>query len=338
MKNIIDLNTEIEKIVNPEIELHQEFQNIRFFENWINEVNHAYFDIWEERIKGKINDIADLESPSKVRFIKVFQQDVLQKFDDLLKVDYCNLDNLKSIPKTVYVSNKKVELPKTKLQEFYFSFEDGVFDETLTRMAKIYKIDNFDLYDAEHSSDSYKDILQDEVLNKLEEDNDEMLESIYSYVYLSFVLESTREMLGRITVYLDYLVNLIKKLENFEEDKFNIEEVFDNDPNKLKLELKLNKLEVSMLFKNLNDFGYIEVDNRGQKHPFTQLKKYIDNANMYYLNEKGEVKIIKNINKEFAKVYGSQERVMHIEREIKFLENLIAKSREKIAQIKLEEF
>lgn len=338
MKNIIDLNAEIEKIAQPEIEFHDKFQNIKFYGDWINELPDNYFEVWEARIKDKINNIADLESPSKVKFIKVFQQDVLQKYDDLSKVDYNDLESLKSIPRVVFMTDLSVNPPKSKGRDYFFTgdINDG-YEEVLIKMAELYKIESFDYFDGEHDPDSKKDILQDEILNKLNVE-DEKLESIYSYVFLSFVLESTRKLLERITKYLDYLVNLINKVENFKEDNLTLEEIQEGDPNKLKLELKLNKLEVSILFKNLNDFGYIEVNNRGQKHPLTQLKKYINNANMYYLNEKGEAELVKNIEKEFSKVYGKTERVMHINREIKFLENLIAKSKDKITQIKSEEF
>ncbi|WP_027137411.1 hypothetical protein [Gaetbulibacter saemankumensis] len=331
MKNILDLNIEIEKIVKPNIEYHQELQNIRYNGKWVNEIHWNYFNDWEERIKNKINNIADLDSLSKVKFIKVFHQDVLQKYRDLLKLDYKDLDILQSIPKTVYISNLETKLSKKKFQELYFSSDDFGYEETLTRMAEIYKIDDFDLYDAQHSPDSYKYILQDEILSNLKEDNEEKLESIYSYVHLSLTMEETRKMLGRITVYLDYLVNFIKKLENFEEDKLTLDEVHDNDPNNIKLEFKINKLAIAMFYRNLHDMGIINVDNKNQKMPYTNLKKYINDANIYYLDNKN-VNKVDRINKEFSKILNDKYKE-YKQQELNLLDLLISKFQEKKEQI-----
>ncbi|SDB30507.1 hypothetical protein SAMN03097699_0607 [Flavobacteriaceae bacterium MAR_2010_188] len=329
MQNIIDLNSEIEKIAQPEIEFHQKFQNIRFDGNWVNELNYNHFEDWEKRIKDKINKIVDLESPSKVKFIKVFQQDVLQKYNDLLKVDYDNLETLKSIPRIIFMTDSIIKPPKTKVSEFYFSGDimDG-FEEILLKMAEIYKIESFDYYDGDNHPDSQKDILQDEILHRLNiEDN--QLDTIYSYVFLCFALKSTTKLLGGITKYLDYLVNLINKIENFEEDKLTLDEVYDNDPNNLKLEFKINKINVALFYRVFHDLGIFEVDNKNQKHPYSNLKNYINGSNMYYL-ENHKVEKIKNINKEFAKFLNDNKYEKH---EINLIELLISKLKSRKEEI-----
>ena len=81
MKNLIELNKEIEAIFNPEIYIFNEYRNITFSKHWVNDIyaNQNYFHEWEERIINKINNTVDLDSPSKIKFIKVFHQDVLNK-------------------------------------------------------------------------------------------------------------------------------------------------------------------------------------------------------------------------------------------------------------------
>ncbi|WP_431107188.1 hypothetical protein [Winogradskyella poriferorum] len=331
MKDIIDLNAEIEKIAKPEIEFHEKFQNISFYGLWVNEISYTYFEDWEDRIKTKINNIADLDSPSKVKFIKVFQQDVLQKYNDLSKVDYDSLEILKTIPRVIFMTNSYVEPPKSKGSEIYYSgdFDDG-FEEILQKMAEVYKVETFDYYDGEHSPDSQKDILEDEILCKLNLE-EEHLESLYSYTYLSLTLESTRELLGRITKYLDYLVNLINKLENFEEDKLKLDDVFAVDPTDIKLEFKINKLAVAMFYRNLHDLGLIHVDNKNQKTPYTNLKKYINEANIYYLDN-NKVNRVKNINKEFSKILNDKYKEYE-KQELNLLDLLITNFQQRKAEL-----
>lgn len=331
MKDIIDLNAEIEKIAKPEIEFHEKFQNIRFYGNWVNEISYKYFEDWEERIKNKINNITDLDSQSKVKFIKVFQQDVIQKYDDLSKFDYGSIEILKSIPRVVFMTDLSVESPKSRGSEIYYSdFFDDAYEEILYKMAEVYKIDNFDYYDGEHSPDSQKDILQDEILDKLNLE-EEQLESLYSYAYLSLTLESTRKLLERITKYLDYLVNLIRKLENFEEDKLKLDDVFAADPTDIKLEFKINKLSVAMFFRNLHDMGIINVDNKNQKTPYTNLKKYINEANIYYLDN-NKVNKVKNINKEFSKILNDKYKEYE-KQEFNLLDLLITNFQQRKAEL-----
>ena len=366
MKNILELNIEIEKMFNPEIIYYNLVGNIAVNQTWINEIDKSYFDVYEKHIKEKIDLIADLDSNGKINFLKIFHQDILQKYKEQLSLNFSDLEYLKSITK-IYI--RSIEAPKEKTNEISFSADDSQYEEILEKLAELFKIEDFNIYGDTHGFFEYKnvmdekllDIVKNEDLGKLvptvddfglenlfgldgefDEDyglspEEYVLGRYYSYAYLSLFLESNRSMLERLANYMEYLIVLVEKVEGYGKDKLTLEDINEGDPNKLKFELKLNKLEVSILFKNLSDFGYIEVDNRGQKHPFTQLKKYIDNANMYYLNEKGEAELINNISKEFSKVYGKKERVMHIDREIKFLENLIIKSKEKVAQIKSEE-
>ncbi|MBZ0328263.1 MAG: hypothetical protein K8F54_11700 [Altibacter sp.] len=331
MKNIFEINAEIEKITNPVIEYHHHYQNIMFFGDWVSEIDYTYFIKWQETIKKKINDIADLDSPSKVKFLKVFHQDVLQKYNEQLKLNFNELDTLKAKLKQKYVSEGFIRKPKKKSKEVYYSPDShDDFDYILTKMSEIFELEKFDIYNDDECGgpEGLKDILQDEVLSKLKVEDDQ-LESLYSYVHLSVCLELTRDMLKNITQHLDSIVNYIKKLENFEEDKLTLDEVYDNDPNNLKLEFKINKLDVALFYRVFHDVGIIEVDNKNQKNPYTNLKKYIDSSNMYYMENK-KVDKVKNINKEFSKFLNDNKYEKH---EINLIELLISKLKSKKEEI-----
>lgn len=388
MKNIIDLNAEIEKVFKPKIYFHQDYQTFSFFDNWIIETNDEYFQNWEEIIKNKINNIADLDSPIKVKFLKIFHQDVLEKYKDLIKLDNTDIGYLKSIFDESDKTHKSKTKPKKTCRDisddknslFYITKEE--YRHTIDILGTLFFDHDFLFFPEEdcpiegeksfvenaifkYFEDERKEIIEktikireekrisfenakwskDEIEFHLNQFNpfiktytkEEQLEKAYSFYHLSRCLNKTRLLLKNIINYLDNVVSIIKKLENFEEDKYTLEEVFEGDPNNLKLEFKISKKEIAILFKNLSDFGYFHVDNTGFKHKYTQLKKYINNANMYF-PQNGEMKPVKGINKEFSKVYGNEERIMHQNMEKEFLKDLIEKSTERIEKIDSEDY
>ena len=375
MKNLIELNKEIEAIFNPEIYIFNEYRNITFSKHWVNDIyaNQNYFHEWEERIINKINNTVDLDSPSKIKFIKVFHQDVLNKYSELSKIDYENLDFLKSFKQFPILFSNNLNRSKVECSEFYFHPDDFRYGDFLDLMARIFKIENFYYYDGDYSPDSSKYILEDLIMNKLhnldevdeigkaksklkEEDVtefniDEIDETVldkideilfddkveveveinryYSYGFLSYCLENTRTLLKNIVKHLDDTVNFIKKLENYKEDEFTLDEVYDNDPNNLKLEFKINKMEVALFYRALHDTGLIDVNNQGQKYPYTNLKKYINSSNMYYLDNM-KVDKVKNINKEFSKFLNDNK---YEKQEIEVLELIISKFKNRKEEI-----
>jgi len=339
MKKFIELNSEIEKLYNPEIQILNNYKNISFYGEWVNDLFNKvdFFNNWEAKIKEQIDKVSDPDSPTNIKFIKVFHQDVLHKLNTLNENDCENLDYLKSFPQFAITFDNASNPSKTKSSEFYFDSENFVeYGEFLDRMARIFNIKGFDSFDGEHDPESQKDILQDEILFKLKANENE-LDKFYSLGFLSYCLDNTKTILKNITKHLDSFVNLIKKLENFEEDKLTLEEVYDNDPNHVKFEFKVSKKEIAILFKNLKDFGVFHIEKNGFNSEQTQLIKYINNANMYFYHN-GNIKPVKGITKEFAKVYGAEERVMHQDIEKKFLKDLIKKLTERIKEIDSEDF
>jgi hypothetical protein len=141
-------------------------------------------------------------------------------------------------------------------------------------------------------------------------------------------------MLKRIAEYLNSFVGFIKKAENFEIDKYSFDEISDNDPTNLKLEYKTNKLDIVFLYRALFQEGIIDVDSKNQKYQDTNLRKYIDNANIYFLNAKGESVKVKGITKEFSKVANAM-KGEYERQEIELLDLIIKKftdRREKILE------
>jgi len=320
MKNIIELNAEIEKLIKPEVCFHNKHQTFSFFDVWVIEINESYFINWEDKIKEKINLIIDLDSPSKVKYLKVFHQDVLQKYDELIKIDYEDIETLNSTFYSIDYSPKHFKNPKKQCKDVSLKGINsyGEFNFTMIKMANIFYSTDWEEYSLELDPNMIQGHLEELMLEKLGKDEDQ-LEKIYSYTQLSWCLEATRNLLKNIAKHLDYLVGFIKKIENFEEDKLTLDKVFDNDPNNIKLEFRINKLNVALFFRVLHDVGIINVDNKNQKHPYTNLKKYLNSANIYYLENK-KVEKLDRINKEFSKIKDNEFK----KQEINLLEQLIS--------------
>ncbi|WP_298553593.1 hypothetical protein [uncultured Algibacter sp.] len=378
MKYLIDLNKEIEKIVNPEIYFHEDYQTFSFFKTWVVEIDDEYFNNWENRIKDKINHIADLDSPIKVKFIKVFHQDVLQKYNNIIEFDNENLEYLKSLFSNIYRTPESIKSPKNKCKDFSDDFDSSYFityeeyEHFIYKLGRIfYSKDFLPLTDPDETLDDEKGNLEELILERIEIENEENekkkheakeatrkflekegdiekdvieeelsynypvnkinkneeLEKMHSYVQLSICLDSTKTVLKNIIKHLDNILNLIKKLETYKEDEFNFDEVFDKDPTNLKLEFKTNKLNVVFFYKALFEEGFIDVDSKNQKYTDTNLKKYLDNANIHFLNEKGESVKVKGINKEFSKVKKrkNDEKSEYERQEIELLDLIISK-------------
>lgn len=361
MKNIIELNVEIEKIFNPEIIYQHLDGNITINQIWINEIGSHYFSDCEKQIKEKIDLIADLDSSGKINFLKLFHQDVLHKYKEQLTLNFSDLEYLKFITK-IHITQAKH--PKQKTSDIDFP-RDDMYEAILEKLAKLFKLEYFDMYNGDFleskntMDEMLIDIVKKEDLGKLVPTIDEfdlenffgldggfdedygltpresVLGRYYSYAYLSLFLDSNRDMLGRIAEYIEYLIVLVKKVENYGEE-LTFEEVHNNNPNNVKFEFKISKKKIAMLFKNLKASGIFHVDKNGFNSEQTQLIKYIDNANMYFTHN-GELKPVKGITKEFAKIYGNEERIMHQDLEKKFLKGLIKELTERIKEINSED-
>lgn len=305
MKHIIDLNSEIEKLVNPKVEYNPEYQNIRFFDKWVNEVEVDYFGNWYNSIIEKVNSIADLENPMKVKLLKILHQDVLEKYSEQSKRNYNSLESLESL--LGYYNYDSIEPPKFNSKSFSYA-PDSNFTILLEKFAFYNGITDYDCYDGNYSPDSHKDQLEDIVLDKLgliSEDlqlQDATLNKSYSYVHLSVCLELSLKVLKNVAQYLTSCINLINKAENWEEDKLSFEEVSDNDPTNLKLKYNLSKLKVVQLYRALFEEGIIHVDSSNQKMTNTNLKLYIDNANIYYRNRTGAIMKVKDTKRQYSDI------------------------------------
>ncbi|TXD53655.1 hypothetical protein [Polaribacter sp. IC063] len=338
MKNIIELNAELEKISKPEIYFQQDHQTFANHDTWVIEADVKYFSNWYKRITDKIDDIADLDSPRKVKFIKLFHQDVLQKYEDATRFNHENLEELKSTFSGQYSTPDSMKKPIKPCSELlHYGIEDWgnpnflKFHNIIQLLGSIfYSEDYLVMEDPDFSLYEEKYQLEELLLEKIEmgelsiaefESDAEKIEMLYSYVELSFYFENIKILLKNIAKYLDTYVNLIKKLENFQEDKLTLEEVFDNDPNNLKLEFSLNKMDVAFFYKTLFDAKIINLAKNGQKKKYTNLIKYIDSSNMYYIYN-NKLDKIKNINKEFTKC---QKVVQYKSQEMNLLELIISK-------------
>lgn len=398
MKNLIELNKEIEKLIKPEVFFYESYQTFSFLDKWVIELDEEYFNNWEKKIKDKIDIIADLDSPIKVKFIKIFQQHVLEKYKDNIKLNTENLEYLKAVSFGDLYSHENK--PKKSCKDICSYLDNdsappisyNEYENIIFKLHNIFCAGNY-LLENTSSEDSLCEeihLLESEILKDLEvkrkeseiekeknsadltiqlkdelnsfhkdvfgysedEDNNvtdeeiediisiispstqantesQELEKIHSFVQLSLCLDKTRNVLFNIVQYLNNIVDLIKKIENYKEDELTLDDILINDPTDLKLEYKLSKMEVALFYRALHDTGVIEVNNQGQKHPYTNLKKYINSSNMYYLDNL-KVDKVKNINKEFSKFLNDNK---YEKQELEVLELIISKFKNRKEEI-----
>jgi hypothetical protein len=136
-----------------------------------------------------------------------------------------------------------------------------------------------------------------------QKDEDLKFEKHYSYALLGDQLIFYRELIRLIAEHTEKIYLFINKIENKEESVLGLEGIYDNDPNNIKLEFKVNKLSVVFFYRALLDADIIFVDNKNQnkKYPYTNLNKYIDQANTYFLGNEGSEKVT-GCGKEFSKI------------------------------------
>lgn len=323
MKNILELNAEIEKLFNPEIQYYSQFKNILFNDKWVNEIDNNYFDELEKRIKDKINLIADLESLQIIKYLKIFNEDLLKKYRNNLTIEYENLDKLNLLTKVIlFVHEETIIKPKEQCSVLNFNYIDD-YEPYFNTMLKIYKIGRewYDYFNAIELSDAIAYIEEDiKEKYQLHENEEDAIVEYYAFAHLSICLSAQRDVIVRIAEYFNNLINVISKIESFKDDKLSLEEIYDNDPTNIKLEYRINKMEVAFFYRALHDAGILFVDNKNQKYPYTNLKKYINKSNIYYL-ENNKVEKIDNINKEFSKINSNEYKTQ----EMKMLELVISK-------------
>jgi hypothetical protein len=344
MKNIIAINTEIEKICNPNIIFYEEYQNILVNGCWVTEIDEIIYTDTLKKIKKKITNLADLSNPNKLLYFKIFRQEILEIYKNLTSLNYDKLDVITSnleYSNSFFYSN---EVPKLTSREFIINLipiKNYKFDDILDYTGILYNIDEWFTSEVRSGVDDDIDILEylEEKLSPLiignQKDEDLKFEKHYSYALLGDQLMFYRELIRLIAEHTEKIYLFINKIENKEESVLGLEDIYDNDPNNVKLEFKISKKEIAILFKNLYDFEIFHVDNKGFRDDYTQLKKYINNANMYFPRN-GKLEPVKGITKEFSKVYGKEERIMHQGFEKKFLKSLVVKLTERIKEIDSE--
>jgi hypothetical protein len=333
MKNIIAINSEIEKLFNPKVVFYEEYQNILINERWLTEFDENIYVEKIKKIKNKITNTADLNNPKKLVYFKTFRKEILKKYKILSEFNYSDLNvvaNNLEYSNSFFYSN---EVPQFTSKEFILNTESKLnykFDDILDYTGILYNVGEWYTGEIRTGIENDIDILEymEERLSPLifgnKNDEDLKFEKYFSNALLGDQLKFYRELIGQIAEHTEKIYQFIEKIKNQEELDFGLQDIYDNDKNRIKFKFKINKKEIVMLFKNLNDFGIFHIDKKGTNSEQTQLTKYIDNANMYFYHYKN-LKPVKGINKEFAKVYGKEERIMHQDIEKKFLNDLIKK-------------
>ncbi len=143
----------------------------------------------------------------------------------------------------------------------------------------------------------------------------------YAFGHLFYVLLIKVEL-------IDDLLNDLEEFVN--PDDLSFMENANNNP--YSIEFNLTKTDIALFFNILYEEGLIKTEGKNEKGRKTHLKKYIDNANIFYHHDKKRTKV-NEIKKEFTKI--GQAQYYKVEKNEKLLlEDLINKLQNRLNELK----
>lgn len=317
MLKLVKLNLEMEKLLNFDIEYNDVIQNFLYNKNWVTEIPSIYFKETKEKIENLIDENIDYADEKNILFIESILEDI-QKFSvsltQLLKSYSTN--NFSSddwsmslvFPDTPPQISSK-DLPEPKPSNF-FDAKNEIIIEIIKNFFNI----ETTLFD---ENETVENILIKEF--NIEENE---VEFVFAKAHLTYILTLHLEMIHDIGNFLKSIINVYNRR------KSNIEENLNSFiPEDLKLEFNLSKTNLGHLFYNLYEIGIIAKDKTDVKDERTNLKNYINHANIFYLDKSIYTKAQK-MTKAMPVARDVDSKLL--EKEITFLNNLVGKLSQRI--------
>lgn len=316
MLKLLKLNSEIEKLLEFNIEINHTVNNCLYNGMWITQIPDNYFDNQVENIVKLIDDSIDYSDDKNIFFIISLLDDIekyIKKLDELLN-DYLqnkfdrelvshSLDYPKTPPKT---SPKELEFPSTINNN----------DDKALNIIDI--INGF--YNKEPGQ-NYSNI--ELVLENEFNLNENEIDITYLRAHIAYTLIKHEKMVISVG---DFLHNIVKV---YNRRKSSIEENTGTiSPENHKLEFNLSKTNLGHLFYNLYEIGIIAKDKTDVKDKRTKLKNYLNNANLYYLENNSTYSPIIKMTRAM-KVQRNTEK-KEVDKEIIFLNDLVKKLNKRI--------
>lgn len=275
MLKLVKLNKEISKLLNFDIEFNDSINNFSYNNMWVHEIPSNYYKPTISKIEKLIDKNIDYNDEQNIFFIESVLEDIQelcislhQRLSNYSAYDFTNIEWSLSCEFPDYPpENSTTDLPTPSPSNYSESKTEVILQI----------VQNFFKIDTEESDDSLIDILIKR--NIVKGYGDDELELIFAKAHLIYVLILHLEMIDEVAEFLRSII------ETYNRRKAKIEErSISIMPDEVKLEFNLSKTNLGHLFYNLYEIGIIAKDKTDVKNERTNLKNYINNANIFYLD------------------------------------------------------
>ena len=317
MLKLVKLNLEIEKLLNFDIEYNDVIQNFLYNKNWVTEIPSIYFKETKEKIENLIDENIDYADEKNILFIESILEDI-QKFSvsltQLLKSYSTNNFSSDDWSMSLVFPDNPPQISPMDLTE---PKPSNFFDAKNEIIIEVIK--NF--FNIGSSLDDESETLENILIKEFNIDENEV-EFVFAKAHLTYILTLHLEMIHDIGNFLKSIINVYNRR------KSNIEENLNSFiPEDLKLEFDLSKTNLGHLFYNLYEIGIIAKDKTDVKDERTNLKNYINHANIFYLDKSIYTKAQK-MTKAMPVARDLDSKIL--EKEITFLNGLVGKLSQRI--------
>lgn len=318
MLKLVKLNLEIEKLLQFDIEYNHSVQNFLYNDNWVTEIPSSYFDKTKEKIEILIDENIDYSDEANIIFIEnllsdvqIFLTSLKEKLDSYSSNNFANEDwsNCLAFPvNPPRISTLDLPEPSPKnnfddRSEYIIEIIIGFFNINSTY------IENEEL------------TLDDILINENNIDNND-LAFIYAKAHLTYILTLHEKMVKEIGDFLNSIIKVYNRRKTFVEE--NLSSIV---PENLSLEFNISKTNLGHLFYNLYEIGILAKDKTDVKDERTNLKNYLNHANIFYLDKSKFIKAEK-MTRAMPVLRNTDSK--EVKKEITFLKDLTERLDERI--------
>ncbi|MBP2284780.1 hypothetical protein H4V97_003098 [Flavobacterium sp. CG_23.5] len=283
MLKLVKLNQKISELLNFDIDFNESINNFSYNKMWVNEIPSNYFKPTISKIEKLIDKNIDYNDEQNIYFI----ESVLEDIQELIKSLNNRLLNYSSY------DFSKIEWSVS------FDFPDNPPENLTTELPTPLPSNNSEsktpvILQIVREFFKIEDTLDDSLIDVLIEKNivtgydDYELELIFAKAHLVYALILHLEMIYEVAGFFDSIIQTYKRRKAQVEEK-----LISFIPEDLKLEFNLSKTNLGHLFYNLYEIGIIAKDKKDVKDERTNLKNYINHANIYYFDKSTFTKVQK---------------------------------------------
>lgn len=338
MEKLIELREQFENILNPSIEFNLSVNNCLFDNHWVTDIRNSYFENKQKEFLNYIKKEFDYNDKTHVKFLKIRFEGLINTCELMQQNNHESLSFFESndlkfnLNTPEHLPNSSSTILETPNPRNNF---DGRNEYIIEILKGFYNLDDEiqKYFEQEGDEVGYlnQDILNYFLNDKLKLDEYE-IEQSYAKAHLSYIISLHNQMIRNIGIEIEKRIVIIEELESFNDDILEANSAILENSNDLSLKFDLTKTNLGHLFYNLYEIGVIARDKTDIKDERTNLKNYLDSANLYYLDNKSYSKVQK-MTRAIPVARNTESKVVNSE--ILFLETLISKLSLRINDLKL---